>query len=77
MLDAVEDDGAAALQNVVQLGRTLVIMELGSVDVYGVRPRGGGKGCVFATDEPVSPTAGTPFSGCLALVADQDRAGDR
>jgi len=38
MLDAIERDTAAALENVVKLSGTLVVMELGTVDVHGVCP---------------------------------------
>ena len=39
MLDAVQNDAAAAVEDVVQLGGTLVKMELGAVDVHGTRPQ--------------------------------------
>ena len=38
MLDAIEKDTPAALENVVKLGGTLVVMEFGTVDVHGVCP---------------------------------------
>lgn len=74
VFDAIEDDGSAALQHIVELRGSFVVMELGSVDVHGVSPGGRTKARIFATDEPIAPTASTSFSRSMSLVAYQDGA---
>src|SRR5262249_51250431 len=74
LLHAVEDDAAAAIENVVKLGGTLVVVELGAVDVHGVGPGRGGQSRVLVTDEAVAPAASTSLAGSVPLVPDQQRA---
>jgi hypothetical protein len=41
LFDAVEHDGAAAFEHVVELRGALVVVQLRAVDVHGMRPGGG------------------------------------
>jgi hypothetical protein len=41
LLDAVEHDGTATFEDVVELGGAFVVVELRAVDVHGMCPRGG------------------------------------
>src|SRR6516162_9815234 len=74
LLHPVEDDASAAVEDVVKLGGTLVVVELGAVNVHGVRPSRGGSRRVLVADEAVAPAAGTALAGGVTLVPNQQRA---
>jgi hypothetical protein len=69
MLDAVQQDEAIAVEDVVQLGRPFVVVLLRAVDIDGVRP--GGDVGVLTADEPIAPTAGAALARGFAFVADE------
>lgn len=71
LLFAIEDDGAAAFEDVIQLGGALVVMKLRSVDVHGMGPGSWMKFDIFATDEAIPPAAGAALAGCVTFVPDQ------
>jgi hypothetical protein len=38
LFDPIENDAAVAIENIVELGGTLVVMELGAVNVHSMSP---------------------------------------
>lgn len=77
MLNAIEEDATAPLENVVKLGRTLVVMEFGSIDIHRMGPSRRRQRGVLVADETVTPAAGTTLAGSVALMANQDRTRNR
>lgn len=75
MFDAVEEDDAVAVEDVIEFSGSFMEVKFGAVDVDGMGPGGGGEGGVFAADESVAPSAGAPFARGVSFVADEDRAG--
>jgi hypothetical protein len=73
MFHTVQQDRAFAVKNVVQLGRALVVMLAGAVNVHCMRP--GGDVGVLPTYEQIAPAAGAALSGRFAFVTDQYRCG--
>ena len=75
LINPIQHDHTAALQNVVQLGGALVIMKLGSVNIHGVSPGCRCKGGIFMADQTVTPAAGTAFARGVAFVTDEQGSG--
>src|SRR6516225_2058342 len=74
LLPPVEDHAAAPVQYVVKLGGTLVVVQLGAVDVHGVGPGRRGQSRVLVTDEAVAPASSTALAGSVPLVPNQQWA---
>jgi hypothetical protein len=74
LFDAVEHDGAASFEDVVEFGGALVVVEFRAVDVHGMRPSGGVQIGVFTADQSVPPATGAALTRRVAFVADKKRA---
>src|SRR5262249_1065928 len=75
LLSSVQKDDTVSLQNIVKLGGALVIVELRSVDVHGMRPRHRSQRRILATDESIAPAAGTSLTLRVPFVTNQEWAG--
>src|SRR5580704_17823830 len=67
LFHAVVDDAAAAVENVVKLGGTLVIVEPGTINVDRVCPGHRGQWRVLVADQAVAPSASTALARCVTL----------
>ena len=65
---AVKQHGARSIQDVVQLGRPLVIVRPGAVNIDRVCPGRGFQRAVLAADQSVSPATGAPLALVKAFV---------
>ena len=71
---AVENHLTLALEDIVELSGTLVVVGPGAVNVNGVSP--GGDIIIFPAKQPVTVSAGTGFP-CRFFLMAQDQAGGR
>jgi hypothetical protein len=69
MFDAIELHRSSTIEDVVKLGRLLVVVGFGAVNIDRMSPGGGVGLFVLTTDEPVAPSAGTFFTWGLSLMA--------
>ena len=70
-LDPIKNDATTAIQYVVELRGSLVVMELGTVDVHRMCPCRRRKGHILVADKAVAPTTGAVLSWGMALMANQ------
>lgn len=76
VLHAIETHCAAAIEDVIEFGGTLVEVQLRSIDVDGVGPRCWRKSSVFAANQAVPPTASAPLSRRMTLVTNKEGSGN-
>ncbi len=76
VFDSVENHAAGTFDNVVKLRRALVVMELRAVNIYRMNPCRWLQKNVLAANEAITPTTSAALPGGVALVPNQERAGN-